>query len=253
MIDSERNTEIWTLAEQRDSRLQDVSFELLAWGKKLISTKAQKLCSVLLASEIEAGELQKLIEYGADKVYLITDPVLEMFTVDPYAHVLTTLIEEVRPSVMIASATSTGRTIMPFVSALVHGGLTADCTDLSIDPETGLLLQTRPAIGGNIFATIKTPLFRPQMATVRPRSIQKLPRNTAHEGEVEQFEPDFSAFRNRVRMEKFIPFDTTAANLDSADIVVAGGKGLKEQKQFCPHTGIGRPARRRVGLFKASS
>lgn len=226
--------EIWTLSELRNGLIKEVSFELLAWGHSLLPKDQHdySICSIVLTAEISDENIHRLIEYGADKVYVVVDERLGDFIVDPYAKVLTTLIKDFEPDVMIAAATSTGRTIMPFISALVHGGLTADCTKLELDVETGLLLQTRPAIGGNILATIKTPSHRPQMATVRPRSIRIPDRDLSRSGEIIKIEVDLSTIPHRTRLEKFIPFENAGPTIESADIVVAGGKGLKNKNNF---------------------
>jgi electron transfer flavoprotein alpha subunit len=226
--------EIWTLSELKNGRVKDTSFELLAWGRNLLpeTNHDYSLSSIVLTDEISDENLHKFIDYGADKVYLIVDERLRDFTVDPYAEVLTTLIKEFEPDVLIAAATSTGRTIMPYISALVHGGLTADCTKLELDVETGLLLQTRPAIGGNILATIKTPFHRPQMATVRPRSVKIPNRDLSRNGEIIKIDIDLSAVPHRTILEKFIPFESAGPTIESADIVVAGGKGLKNKNNF---------------------
>lgn len=118
--------------------------------------------------------LDELILRGADKVFYVNDNALENFLPRPFANALTGLIREEKPEIVVAAAT-TGRTIMPMAAARLDTGLTADCTVLDIDPEERILLQTRPAIGGNIMATIKTPLTGPQMATVRPRSARQAP------------------------------------------------------------------------------
>jgi len=226
--------EIWTLAEQKDGRLSDVSFELLAWGKKMLPKNNNNylLCSLVLADEMEEAEIQRLIFSGADKVIFATHKKLQNFQVEPYANVLIPLINEHHPDVMIASATTTGKTIFPYISVLVHGGLTADCTGLEIDEETGLLLQTRPAIGGNILATIKTPTHRPQMATVRPKSIPKPLLDYSKSGTVEKINPDLDQMKMRTKLISFTPFSQEGLNIESANIVVAGGKGLKSKINF---------------------
>lgn len=224
--------EFWTLSEQKNGILQQVSFELLAWTKKLINNQDQKICSLVLAKEISDLEVHKLIEYGADKVYLIKNDIFKDFLVDPYAKVIIDLIQEYQPRILIASATTTGRTIMPFISASLHIGLTADCTGLEIEPESGLLLQTRPAIGGNILATIKTPHHRPQMATVRPKSIPLPRRDVTRDGEINPIEFDSTSFKNRVVLERFISEENGDLNIENAEVIVAGGKGLKNKKNF---------------------
>ena len=224
--------EIWTLAEQQNGKLNSVSFELLAWGKKLVVNDNYLLCSIVLTKEIDKEEIHKLIESGADVVYLIQDKKLQRFSVDPYAEVLIKLVNQIHPEIIIASATTTGRSIMPYISAILHGGLTADCTDLEIESESGLLLQTRPAIGGNILATIKTPTHRPQMATVRPKSIALPPIEKDHKGKIIEIGVDLECVNNRCEIIGYKPYEDTAEGVENADVVVAGGKGLHQKNNF---------------------
>lgn len=226
--------EIWTLAEQKHGVISDVSYELLAWGRSLLPGNQEDyvLCSIVLSDEIDDIELKKLTMSGAEKIYCVTDRMLGTFTVDPFSKVLVDLINNYKPDVIIASATSTGRTIMPYVSVLVHTGLTADCTELKIDKESGLLLQTRPAIGGNILATIKTPVHRPQMATVRPKSISKPKLEYDRKSTVVNLAANLDGFQNRTEIEGFIAFEQEGPSIESAKIVVAGGKGLKSKQNF---------------------
>lgn len=229
-----QKNEIWSLAEQHDGKLSDVSFELIAWCKKMLPKNSENysLCSLVLADGMNETEIEKLIFSGADKVYYVQHKKLKKFLVEPYARVLTSLINEHHPDVFLASATTTGKTIFPYISVLVHGGLTADCTGLEIDEETGLLLQTRPAIGGNILATIKTPSHRPQMATVRPKSISKPVLDFSKSGTVEKIHPELDHLQLRTKRISFTPFSHEGPNIESANIVVAGGKGLKSKNNF---------------------
>ncbi|NLE16393.1 MAG: electron transfer flavoprotein subunit alpha/FixB family protein, partial [Spirochaetales bacterium] len=142
--------EVWTLSEYGEHGLKDVSYELLFRGRALADSLSVKLAAVVLGHGIERAALQSLIEAGADVVYVADSGHLADFTCESYARVLVSLIEEHKPQVMIAGATTTGRTLMPYVAVQVHAGLTADCTELAIEEGTGNLLQTRPAIGGNI-------------------------------------------------------------------------------------------------------
>lgn len=164
---------VWTIAEQYNGRLKDVSYELLGRGRAPADKLGTKLASVIIGDGVSEERMEKLIHRGADEVYSIQDPRLASFVCESYSNVLSHLIRTYRPSIILAAATSTGRTLMPHVAVRVHAGLTADCTQLDIEEETGNLLQTRPAIGGNIMATIKTPDHRPQMATVRPSPVRQ--------------------------------------------------------------------------------
>ncbi len=135
-----------------------------------------ELVALILGDKLDAADLAELIERGADRVLAVEAKELEHFLPEPYANCMLWVIANHRPEIIIAGATSTGRTLMPYVAVRANAGLTADCTILDIEAETGNLLQTRPAIGGNILATIKTPNHRPQMATVRPRSTKPAPK-----------------------------------------------------------------------------
>ncbi|MCD6362525.1 MAG: electron transfer flavoprotein subunit alpha/FixB family protein [Synergistetes bacterium] len=222
---------VWTLGECRDGEISSISFELLNWGRALADKLGVELSSVIIGYGIK-DRLEELIYRGADKVYAVNHPLLERFTPDVYSRVLERLLEEYKPEIFIASATTLGRTVMPILAARIETGLTADCTGLDVEPDTRLLLQTRPAIGGNVMATIKTPNHRPQMATVRPRSKRPLPKDTSRKGEIIIKEYPEELYRSKVRFLKFIKDETTEAPLQEADVVVAGGKGLKGEKNF---------------------
>lgn len=221
---------VFILGEQRDGKIQAVTFELLTWGRGIADDLGCELACVLLGDEIE--NLEEVILRGADKVFFIQDPIFKNFLAQPYSNAITRLVNEEKPEVIIAGATTTGRTVMPLVAAKTSTGLTADCTELTIDPETKLLLQTRPAIGGNIMATIKTPDTRPQMATVRPRSAKQSPVDTSRTGEI--IVKNYSG-ATTMTVEKFLEFiiDTTqAVSIEEADVIVAGGKGMKNAAGF---------------------
>ena len=222
---------VWTLGEQREGEIHPVSYELLAWGRDLADKLDVELSAVILGHGLR-GKVQELIYRGADKVYLVDYPELKNFSVDPYSRILVSLVKEYKPEVFIASATTMGRTIMPVLAAKLSIGLTADCTELDIEPETRLLLQTRPAIGGNVMATIKTPNHKPAMSTVRPKSKRPLPRDTSRKGELilKEFDGDF--LRSRVKRVGFIRDETSESPIQDADIVISGGKGLKDSRNF---------------------
>jgi len=221
---------VFILGEQRDGKIQAVTFELLTWGRGIADTLGCELSCVLLGDKI--NNMEEVILRGADKVFFIQDPVFKNFLPQPYSNAITRLVNEEKPEIIISGATTTGRTVMPLVAAKASTGLTADCTELTIDPETKLLLQTRPAIGGNIMATIKTPNTRPQMATVRPRSAKQSEIDTTRTGEIIVKKYEGSTI---MTVEKFLEFiiDTTqAVSIEEADIIIAGGKGMKNAQGF---------------------
>lgn len=224
--------DVWTLAEIRNNKLRDVSYELLTWGRKLASSLGTDLCSVVLIDNIQQRQLDCLIEHGADKVYLVKDPMLRGFLVEPHAHVLQHLVNTYEPWVFLGAATTTGRTVMPYLSMMIHTGLTADCTDLKIELETNNLLQIRPAIGGNIMATIITPNSRPQMATVRPRSINVLEPDKNRSGQVIEIEAPQECLKSRMVIESFDNESQNLTSLEEAEVVVSGGRGVRESGNF---------------------
>jgi electron transfer flavoprotein alpha subunit len=223
--------EVWTIAEQFEGVLKAVSFELLAWGRKLADKLKTNLVSVYIGGEIEEGRLGELIYMGANVVIACGDKRLEGFNCVSYARLLEKLAREHSPAVILGAATPLGRTLMPYTAVRLRTGLTADCTGLDIEEETGALLQTRPAIGGNIMATIKTGT-RPQMATVRPRSKRPLEQDTARQGRIVRMPLDEALPDKRMRVEGLRKEEGDKTSVEDAEIVVAGGRGLKRAENF---------------------
>jgi len=221
---------VFILGEQRDGKIQAVTFELLTWGRAIANELGCELGCVILGDEIE--NLQEIISRGADKVFFIQDPIFKNFLPQPYSNAITKLVNEEKPEIIIAGATTTGRTVMPLVAAKTNTGLTADCTELTIDHDTKLLLQTRPAIGGNIMATIKTPATRPQMATVRPRSAKQAPLEPTRIGEIIVKKYTGSTLMTVEKFLEYIVDTTQAVSIEEADVIVAGGKGMKNAAGF---------------------
>jgi len=223
---------VWTIAEQNKGKLRAVSFELLSRGRKLADKIGTKLCAVLLGANVSDETLQELILRGAEEVYFVDDARLENFIVETYSNVLADLIRQYRPHTILAAATSSGRTLMPHVAIQVTTGLTADCTELDIEEGTNHLLQTRPAIGGNIMATIKTPNHSPQMATVRPKSSRPLTLDRTRQGEIVRLVLKEELVDLRVQVIGYRKEAEEFVNIEEAEVVVAGGKGLKKAENF---------------------
>jgi len=223
---------VWTLSEQKNGKIHPVSYELLNRGKSLAQKLDVALSTVVLANNIPDSDLQELIYRGADQVYLVSHPQLEHFLVEPYQKSLQFLIEQYRPEIFIAAATTTGRTIMPYLASKIHAGLTADCTTLDIEPETRNLLQIRPAIGGNILATIKTPTARPQMATVRPKSMKPAPRDPNRKGCIIPVDVPAENMQSRIVYEDFVPDTSQEVAIEDADVIVAGGRALNKAENI---------------------
>ncbi len=220
---------VWVFAEQRGGRVADVAFELLGAGRRLADARGVELSAVLFGGGSE--EARRLIHWGADRVYHAESPVFEHFNDEPYVALLERLVSEYRPEIVLAGATPMGRSFFPRVAARLGTGLTADCTSLEIDPDTGNLLQIRPAFGGNIMATILCPRHRPQMATVRPRVMKKGVPDEEREGEVIEVKADGITSRTSV-IETIKEVSEARVNLQEADVIVAGGRGLGGPEGF---------------------
>lgn len=220
---------IWVYIEQRGGHIEGVSFELLAKGRELADQRKTELVGVLLGHEMK-DQAATLFAYGADKVILADHPVLAGFDSDAYADVFSDLVKKYKPEVVLAGGTSIGRTFIPRVAIRVKTGLTADCTGLEIDPKENLLLQTRPAFGGNIMATIICPNHRPQMATVRHKVFKKREPDAQRKGTLIEEVMDVKAGRSKII--EVIREMTNEINVAEADIIVSGGRGLGGPDNF---------------------
>ncbi|MFQ3574389.1 MAG: electron transfer flavoprotein subunit alpha [Thermodesulfovibrionales bacterium] len=220
---------VWVFAEQRDGFVASVSYELLGEGRKLAQELNTELTAVLLgSSESEAVEL---IRWGADKVIWCDDPIFSTFNDEPYSQQFAKLIEQYKPAVVLCGATPIGRSFIPRVAARLRTGLTADCTALQIDKDTGHLIQIRPAFGGNIMASILCPNHRPQMATVRPRVMKRGVYDNDRKGEIIKVAAQGLSSRTKVISSHKEP-SHCKVNLQEAEIIVSGGRGLGNPKGF---------------------
>ena len=222
---------VWVFAESRDGRVAPVARELLGVGRRLADQRGVALSAVLLGSGLD-GQARELIGFGADRVYQVDHPALARFTDDAFGNVLADLALLHKPEIVLAGATAIGRSFIPRVATMLATGLTADCTDLAIRPGDGVLMQTRPAFGGNIMATIECPLTRPQMATVRPLVMKPLPFDPDRQGEVIEVSPDPARLVSRVEVVESVRENDNRVNITEADILVAGGRGMESEKGF---------------------
>jgi len=222
---------VWVYCEFRHGQLAPVSLELLGVGRKLADARGVELAGVLIGHE--TGELaSQLIGYGSDKVFRVDHPELADFSDETYGEILTELIQEHKPEIVLAGATAIGRSFIPAVATTLGAGLTADCTRLDIRDGDGALLQTRPAFGGNIMATIECPSSRPQMATVRPKVMKPLEYDKTRTGEIIDIEPTEKQLRKRVQLIESVQSQHDNINIQESDILVAGGRGLGEENGF---------------------
>jgi len=217
-------------AEQTEGRVHPVAYELLGKGRELADRLGEPLHAVIIGSGVGEGA-EELAARGADKVFVYDHPALAAFRDDPYAALLVELAREEKPSILLIGATAIGRSLGPKVAAALETGLTADCTGLEIDPETRLLVQTRPAFGGNVMATIVCPDRRPQMATVRYKVMHEAEKDPTRRGEIVEKPVDAEQLPDRVKVIGFQPAADEVSIVD-ADIIVAGGKGLGSPKGF---------------------
>ncbi|MDD7216576.1 MAG: FAD-binding protein [Firmicutes bacterium] len=254
-VDLSAYKHIWVFAEQRQGKIQNVALELIGEGKRLakdISDDTQ-LCAVLIGNNID-HLAQECFEYGADKVYMVQDPLLENYTTDGYTKVMKQLIDEYKPEIVLYGATHIGRDFAPRIAARCNTGLTADCTHLDVkvskyiefakanttldtstldpnDPSTGIK-QTRPAFGGNLMATIVCPKTRPQMSTVRPGVMQKQERVPGATGEIVNVKPDIKASDIRIEIKDIVKSMKEMVSLTDAKIICSGGRGLGDASGF---------------------
>ncbi|OEU48426.1 MAG: electron transfer flavoprotein subunit alpha [Desulfobulbaceae bacterium S3730MH12] len=222
---------ILVYCEYRRGELAPVSLELLGIGRTLADKRKVKLSAVLIGYETgETGE--ELIGYGADIVYRVDHEALGVFTDENYCAVVTDLVKEHKPEIVLAGATAIGRSFIPGVATTLNAGLTADCTQLEIREEDGALLQTRPAFGGNIMATIVCESSRPQMSTVRPKVMKALEFDGGRKGEIVDIVPSPAQLKSRVKVLEIVVEEAANVNIQEADILVSGGRGLESAKGF---------------------
>jgi len=222
--------EVWVFIEVQEGRVHHVSFELLGIAKKLAKDLEGKVCGVLLGWKVRL-HLKEVFSYGAEKVYLLENEVLSYYRHQPYVKAFTYLAKKYQPEIILIGATPLGRDLAGGVATRVETGLTADVTELAIDLETKNLLMTRPAYGGNIMATIVCPHHRPQMATVRPRVFSTPEKGDPVIGEVVEETLEFKEEEIGVERIGFIPKEK-GVNLEYAEVIVAGGKGLGGKEGF---------------------
>jgi electron transfer flavoprotein alpha subunit len=220
---------IWVFCETRDGELQSVALELLGVARELAEKTGEKVCALLLGHNVKS-KAQELIAYGADLVYVVDDEKLATFVTEPYAQAVTQISKAYEPSVILFGATSIGRDLAPRLSARLKTGLTADCTKLEMDEE-GNLFMTRPAFGGNLFATIICPDHRPQMSTVRPGVMKKLERDDSRKGEVVEENITWDESKFAVTVLEEVKEVSSCDKIEDAKILVSCGRGVKD---VCP-------------------
>ncbi|ATW23547.1 electron transfer flavoprotein subunit alpha [Candidatus Formimonas warabiya] len=219
--------DIWVITELRDGRIASCTMELLGEAHRLVKGTAHSVAAVLLCKEVGLYP-SELIAAGADKVYTIQNKMFKQFKDQPYKEAILRLVKEEKPLAILFSATAMGRSLAPRLAAALKTGLSADCTQLELR-DNGILIQTRPAFGGNLFASILCPYTWPQMATVRPKVMKPLEPDAKRQGKV--IEKNYHLDENAV-MTNIIDYiaEISEASVDDAEIVVAAGYGAATEK-----------------------
>lgn len=222
---------LWVVVETEEGVAKNVGYELLNVGRTLADKLGEQLVALVMGKNVQAVA-QACIAYGADQVLLVEGDEYETYNTDAATYATVTLIEKYHPSIVLYGATNNGRDLAPRVACKLETGLTADCTELDIDAETGLLVSTRPTFGGNLMATIMCPDHRPQMSTVRPGVFKKGTPDDGRTGEIISEDVHIDPSQIRVHLVERIKEVAEAVNLEEAEIIVSGGRGLKDEKGF---------------------
>jgi len=241
---------VWVFGEQKNAVPAGVVLELLGEGRRLADELGTQLSAVILGENLKEAA-KTLIAHGADNVYVVDDPSLKDFADEPYTDVFVQLIRRFKPEIVLFGATTYGRSIAPRISSRINTGLTADCTKLEIDPERKILMQTRPAFGGNLMATIICPNHRPQMSTVRPKVMKPLEADPSRKGKI--IKPQVTIPSElKTKVAKVVTELTEMVNLTEADIIVSGGRGVAAPENFAMLEELAKVLGGAVGASRAA-
>lgn len=247
-----KTKDLWVFVEtNEDGTAKNVGIELLTPGKMMAGKQGGALVAVVIGSNVDAA-VKAASEHGADKVIVVDGPEYAHYTTDAYTIALCTLVEKYGPTSMLIGATNNGRDLGPRVSCRLHTGLTADCTALDIDEESGNVAWTRPAFGGNLMATILCPDHRPQIGTVRPGVFKK---SDAAEAKAEIIKEDIHVDAADIRtqvLELIKEADGENVDLEGAEIIVSGGRGVGGPEGFEPVKALADALGATVGASRAA-
>jgi electron transfer flavoprotein alpha subunit len=222
---------VWVFIEQKDDAVASVSLELIGAGRKLADKRGVELAGILIGENVK--HLTKTVfEAGADTVYVYDQPIFKHYRTETYMKALLDCSDKHKPEIILYGATSTGKDLASAVATDLPTGLTADTTELDVEEETGLLLASRPAFGGNIMATILCKKYRPQMATVRSKVMKALPPEIGRRGKIVEESIDLKEEDIRTKVLEIVKETVKKVKIDEADIIVAGGKGLGSYDGF---------------------
>ena len=244
--------DVFVFAEQRDGVIQNVALELLGKARELADANNEKVVAILLGKNIK-DKAQDLIAAGADKVLVVDHDLLATYLTEPYTQAITQIIKEQKPSILLIGATTIGRDLGPRVSARNVTGLTADATKLEIsDDEAHEFRMTRPAFGGNLMATILCKQHRPQMSTVRPGVMQKMPSDPSRKGEIVDYKVQFDEQKiNRVKIIKTVKEEKVITDISQAKILVSGGRGVGTKDGFSKLEALAKELKGEVSSSRA--
>lgn len=238
-------------AEHRNGKLASVVLEIIGAARKLKEDLNAKISAILLGNGMNPLA-EELVLYGVDEVWMIDSPEIGEFAEDVQAEIMAEILIEKKPEIFLGGGTIIGRSILPRVAAKLFTGLTADCTELTIDSKNKLLRQTRPAFGGNIMATILCENHRPQMATVRHKVMDEAKKvKSGHKGKIVKFN-HIKIPKTKIEVLEFVKEKDITVNLVDADFIVSGGRGLQDPKNFVLIEELARTINGAVGASRAA-
>ena len=230
-VENNHGTDLWVVTELENGEPVGVTYELIGVASDLAAKAGEKCCAVLVAAE--AGDVpQKLIAAGADKVYVIADARFSDYNTDLYTDAICQLVDAYKPSALLIGATADGRDLAPRIAARKMTGLCADCTELDIDVDNQVVEWTRPALGGNILATILCKETRPQMGTVRPKVFKAKPMDATRSGEVINFTCENLVTSPVELLKKEAVGGTSSIKIEDAEVICSGGRGMGSADNF---------------------
>ncbi len=221
---------VMVYGEIAEGKLAAITTELLSYGRKLADDLGQELCAVLAGSDI-GGLAEEAIAFGADRVYIVDDPLLKDYQTDSYVLILERVVKEAMPQILLLGQTSSGRDLAPRLAFRLETAATLDCVELAIDPDSRLLLQTRPVYGGNALAIFSSETY-PQIATVRAKAISPLERDSSRQGEVVTIEAGLDQSVIRTKVLERVTDEVSGVKLEDASVVIAGGRGIGSVEGF---------------------
>ena len=242
---------LWVFVETEENEPKNVGFELIGKGREIADQMGEKLVAVIIGGEVEAVA-KKAIEYGADEAIIVEGPEYYNYSTDAFGIAMKTLAEKYKPATILIGATNNGRDLGPRMACDLLTGLTADCTVLGYDPEERNMMWTRPAFGGNLMATILCPDTRPQLGTVRPGVFKKPALVEGKEGPIVKEEIHVADEQIRVKIVERIQEVAEAINLEEAEIIVSGGRGVGSPEGFEPVRALAEALGGVVGASRAA-